>query len=72
VDLKTLTEDQLADLAGDVIREADRRADDLPKGERRRKIRRALLNAHKALDTAREVISGEGIIQPFSGGDPKP
>ena len=72
MDLKTLTDDQLADLAGDVIREADRRADDLPRGETRRKIRRALLKAHKALDTAREVVSGEGLIATFSGGDPKP
>ena len=69
MDLTSYTDDDLANLAGEVIREADKRADALPVGPMRRKIRRALGLAHAALLQAHHAIADEGVIQPYGGTD---
>jgi hypothetical protein len=72
MDLTKLTDDELASHIGAGIREAERRADALPKGDERRAIRQELRRLHNVAEKARSVVSGHGMIQPLSGGDPKP
>lgn len=72
MDFSTLTDDQLADAQKALLDEAEARVAALADGPVKNRVDRALNLAHKALDLVkRELVDGE-IIQPYSGGDPKP
>ncbi len=72
MDFTAYTDDELADIQGDLIREAESRADDLPAGANRGRVRSALKLAHLALSQAQRVLVDGDIIEPQSGGEIKP
>lgn len=70
--MKDHSHDQLADVMGEAIREAHRRVDTHHNPQLRKEINKHLKAAHAHLEKARNAAAGGGVIQPFSGGDPKP
>lgn len=72
VELDTLSDDALADHVRAVFDELHRRHDIMEPGAIKRGAGVRLLVAHRAMEILREHLAGGGVIQPFSGGDPKP
>lgn len=64
--------DALADLFRDGILELHAKIAELPDGSFKRRMSRLANIAHGALETIQEGALDQGMIQPFSGGDPKP
>ena len=72
MDFTTLSDDELADAARALFDELHRRHDGLPASAFKNGVGRRLGIAHRAMDVLKEHLSGGGIIQPYSGGEPKP
>lgn len=67
-----MTDDELADAFAANITELHAKIDALPEGQKKRRFNRLARVAHGALEQIREEALDDGMIQPLSGGDPKP
>ena len=72
MDLGTLTNDDLADHIKSVFDELHARADALPAGTYKWMAKDRLDKAHAQFNRLKRMTSDEGLIQPLSGGGPKP
>lgn len=71
-DLSDLSHDELADHGLAFITEIHARADALDAGATKDRARRLTKVIHGALEALKSEAVGAGLIQPLSGGDPKP
>lgn len=67
-----MTDDELADAGKAFMDALHARIDAEPAGPRRRRAERNAAIAHQALENIREMVCDCGMIQPMSGGGPKP
>lgn len=67
-----MTDDELADALAANMAELHDKIEALADGPVKRRATRLARIAHAALDDLKELAGDEGVIQPFSGGDPKP
>lgn len=72
MDFSTLTDDQLADAQKALLDETESRVAARPDGPGKNRLERPLHVAHVALDMFKKELVDQEIIQPYSGGDPKP
>lgn len=67
-----MTNDELADAMKALLDEAHDKVEALPDGPLKARARRRLAVLHGAADALKDLLVREGLVQPFSGGDPKP
>lgn len=67
-----MTRDELADAFAINIRELHAQVDALPDDATRRRARLQVHILHRAADELRTLAVTTGLIQPLSGGEPKP
>lgn len=67
-----MTDQELADRFGIDIAELHAKVEALPDGQTKRRAKRLASILHRAAEEIADIGSGNGMIQPFSGGDPKP
>ena len=72
MDFSTLSNDELAQATRDLLDELHGRHEALPESAFRRGVGRRLGTVHGTLDVLREYLVDGGVIQPTSGGIPKP
>ena len=72
MDFSTLSDDDFATAVKAVVDELHRRVDARPDDVVKDALQYRLAIAHKALDVLRARAASGGVIQPYSGGDPKP
>jgi len=70
--LSTLTNDQLADQWKALLDETHARAEALPASTFKFLFKERLSKLHVHADRLKGMTSDEGVIQPLSGGTPKP
>lgn len=67
-----MTNDELANAFAANLTELHVKIAELPEGSRKRRFNRLARVAHGALEQLQEEAIDSDMIQPFSGGDPKP
>lgn len=72
MDFSNLSNDELADTIKAIFDELHARHDALPAGSLKTRGGRLLRVAHGAFESLKDQCVDEEMIQPFSGGDPKP
>lgn len=72
MDFSNLSNDELADVVKDVFDELHARHDALSPSGFKTRSGRLLRVAHGAFESIKDHCVDEEMIQPFSGGDPKP
>jgi hypothetical protein len=72
MDFSALSNDELADLTRDLFDELHSRQAEMPDGPVKMGAGRRLGIAHRAMEVLAEHLKTGGVIQPYSGGEPKP
>lgn len=72
MDPTTLTNNELADLQGAVIREIEARIEAHANPTLRFLARERAVRAHGQLDRLKTILASDGVIAPMSGGDKTP
>ena len=67
-----MTHDELAEAYKALIDETHEKVDAVQNPAVRAKAKRLLGLLHGAADALKELAVDQGLVQPFSGGDPKP
>lgn len=67
-----MTNDDVAGEIGALITEVEARIDALPDGVVKTRAQRLAAVAHGALESLRDHLADNLLVQPDSGGDPKP
>lgn len=72
MDFTEHTDDQLADVTKAIVDEIESRIAALPTGALKTAATLHMGKAHKQLNKVKKLTVDDGMIQPFSGGEPKP
>lgn len=67
-----MTHDELAQAFDENIKELHGKIDALAAGPTKRRASRLASILHRAAEELKDLAETDGMIQPFSGGDPKP
>lgn len=67
-----MTNDDVANEVGALLTEIEARIDALPDGVVKTRTQRLAAVAHGALGNLRDHLADNDLVEPFSGGDPKP
>lgn len=67
-----MTHDELAEQGGAWIRAVEAAVEALDDGPAKTRLRRHARLVHQQLELMRDIAAEGSLVQPFSGGDPKP
>lgn len=67
-----MTPDEIAESFREPLANLHDAIEALPDGQMKTKAQHKLALAHEALTRLRDHFAESGVVQPFSGGDPKP